>query len=217
MKPTPAELAALARRDPRLGRWMRALAPFPGFPDPSQRRLRTHYDALAHSIFYQQLHENAARSIYARVCALSASGAFPSATELLGLPESKLRGAGLSGNKLAALRDLAACHLDGRLRLRAVARMSDEQVVEHLTQVRGIGAWSAHMFLLFRLGRLDVMAPGDFGVREGLRLLDESELQPTPKAAEARAAAWAPLRSVGCWYMWRLVEHTRASAKASRT
>jgi DNA-3-methyladenine glycosylase II len=95
-------------------------------------------------------------------------------------------------------------------------RLSDEAVIEHLVQVRGIGEWSAQMFLLFRLGRLDVMAPGDLGLQEGLRILDELEERPTPRELAARAEAWRPLRSVASWTLWRIVEHERKRLAAPK-
>lgn len=214
--PSLIDLRALAARDPALGAAMRSLPRFPGFPDPANRRQRSHYAALTSAIVYQQLHGKAAATIHARLCALTPGPHFPEPPELLALSEKKLRGAGLSGNKLAALRDLAQRIEDGRLPLASLARKRDAEIVELLTQVRGIGAWSAHMFLMFRLGRLDVMASGDLGVREGMRLLDGLKERPTPRVAEVRGETWRPLRSVGCWMMWRLVESQRAPARALR-
>jgi DNA-3-methyladenine glycosylase II len=208
MKPTRRELQALARRDPRLAGALRRLAPFPGFPDPIERR-RSHYGALARAIVYQQLAGAAAATIHARVCALTPGPHFPTPGELLSLDAQALRGAGLSQNKLAALRDLAEHVVERRLVLASLARKDDQEIVERLSEVRGIGTWTAQMFLLFRLGRLDVIAPGDLGVQEGIRLLDALERRPTPREVEARAERWRPLRSVGCWMMWRLVESER--------
>lgn len=210
MKPTSTQLRELARRDPRLGRAMKSLPPFPGFPDETSRRHPTHYDALARAIVFQQLATKAATTIHGRVCALTEGPHFPRAEDIARLSDAELRGAGLSQNKLLAVRDLAARVVDGRLDLARIARRKDAAIVEELVQVRGIGEWSAHMFLLFRLGRLDVFAPGDLGVREGLRILDGAAERPTPKVAEARAAVWSPLRSVGTWLMWRIVERERA-------
>ncbi len=213
-RPTRSELAALARRDARLGAWLGRISPYPGFPDRKNPRQRSHWDALAGAIVYQQLHGQAAASIHARVRALTPGSGFPTPAELLDLSDSSLRGAGLSRQKLAALRDLAARIEDGRLRLRGIARATDDAIEELLTAVRGIGPWSARMFLLFRLGRLDVMAETDYGVLEGLRILDGKRTRPTPRQALARAEAWRPLRSVGCWAMWRIVEHERARERA---
>jgi 3-methyladenine DNA glycosylase/8-oxoguanine DNA glycosylase len=210
LKPTPSELRALARRDPVLGRAMKRLPAFPGFPDGSARAQRTHFHALARAIVYQQLATKAAATIHARVCALTPGCRFPRAEELLALPEERLRGAGLSRNKLLSLRDLATRVSSGELDLRRVGRLPDEQVIEELVAVRGIGTWSAQMFLLFRLGRLDVMPATDLGVQEGLRRLDGRTERPTPKEVLARSEPWRPLCSVASWYLWRLVEAERA-------
>jgi DNA-3-methyladenine glycosylase II len=212
---TPSSLRALARRDPRLGRAMQTLPGFPSFPDAAQKAMATHWDALARAIVFQQLATAAATTIHSRVCALTGSQRFPTPPELLAFDEPTLRGAGLSRNKIAALRDLAQHVQDERLDLARLHRLADEEIEEQLVAVRGIGQWSAHMFLLFRLGRLDVGAAGDLGVREGLRLLDGLDERPTPKAALARMEAWRPLRSVGCWMMWRVVEAERERAKSS--
>jgi DNA-3-methyladenine glycosylase II len=209
MKPTPAELRALARRDPKLARAGRALPPFPGFPLRGHPRQRSHYAALTSAIVYQQLSTRAAETIWKRVCALDESAHFPEPDRLLAQPDARLRAAGLSRAKVAALRDLCARIADGRLVLPRLARLSDERVIEELVEVRGIGSWSAQMFLIFRLGRIDVLAEGDLGVQEGLRLLDGLDERPSPEDVLERARSWSPLSSVGCWYMWRLVERLR--------
>lgn len=209
MKPTRAQLRALAERDPRLGAVLPELPRFPELPDLAGPRWRTHASALAASIVWQQLSGKAASTIWHRVCALTPGRGFPTARELCALPDDALRGAGLSRNKVLALRDLAQRIERRELPLARLARMSDAEVVERLVEVRGIGVWSAQMFLLFRLGRLDVLASGDLGVQEGLRILDRLERRPTAREVEARAAAWRPLASVGCWAMWRLVDRER--------
>jgi len=209
MKPTPAELRALARRDPKLARAWRTLPPFPGFPLRGHPRQRSHYAALTSAIVYQQLSTKAAETIWNRVCALDPSARFPEPERLLVQPDTSLRAAGLSRAKVAALRDLCQRIEDGRLALARLARLSDERVIEELVEVRGIGRWSAQMFLIFRLGRIDVLAEGDLGVQEGLRLLDGLDERPSPQEVLQRARSWSPLASVGCWYMWRLVESRR--------
>jgi 3-methyladenine DNA glycosylase/8-oxoguanine DNA glycosylase len=212
MKPTPEELRALARRDRKLGAWLSKLPPFPGFPDRKNERQRTSWGSLSSAIVYQQLHGKAAATIHARVCALTPGRGFPKPAELLALEDRRLRAAGLSRQKLLALRDLALRIEDGRLDLLRITRATDEEIVERLTEVRGIGPWSARMFLLFRLGRLDVLAETDFGVQEGVRILDGRRRRPKPREVIERAEIWRPLSSVGCWAMWRLVERTRARA-----
>lgn len=211
-RPSAAQLARLRRADPRLAAAMAALPPFPGFPDQLGRRDSSHFQSLARAIVHQQLSMAAAATIHARVARLG-GGRFPSAEEMLDLSESSLRGAGLSRAKVEALRDLASKALDGGLRLRGLSRLDDEAVVERIVQVRGLGEWSAQMFLLFRLGRLDVAPAGDLGVQEGLRLLDGLRARPTRRQALERMEPWRPLRSVGAWTMWRLVEAERARVK----
>jgi 3-methyladenine DNA glycosylase/8-oxoguanine DNA glycosylase len=215
MKPSLAELRALARRDRKLGAWLARLPPFPGFPDRRNERQRSHWCSLASAIVYQQLHGKAAATIHGRVCALTPGRGFPEPTELLALPARSLRGAGLSRNKLLALRDLAERIEDGRLELARIGRVPDEEIIERLVEVRGIGPWSAKMFLMFRLGRLDVVAETDFGVQEGVRILEGSRARPGPQKVFDRAEIWRPLRSVGTWAMWRIVEAERARTAAA--
>ncbi len=206
MKPTRAELAALAKRDPLLGTAMKRLVPYPGFPDRKTHAYRSHFHALARAIIYQQLSGKAAKTIHDRVCALMASGRFPTPEDLLALEVSALRGAGLSAAKVLALRDLAEKTSRGIVPLARIARLSDERIIESLVEVRGIGEWSAQMFLIFRLGRLDVMPIADLGIQEGLRRLDGLAERPRPKEVLARSEVWKPLRTVASWYMWRLCD-----------
>jgi 3-methyladenine DNA glycosylase/8-oxoguanine DNA glycosylase len=197
-------MEALGHRDPALGRVMETLPSFPGFP--SKPRL-PYFHALSRIIIYQQLATAAARTIHERVKALSPNPRrFPTAGEVLRMPEEAMRSAGLSRSKFKAIRDLADRCENGALTLRGLSRRPDELVIEDLTAVWGIGEWSAQMFLLFYLGRLDVFAPGDLGLREGIRTLDGLEERPSAAEASKRALAWAPLRSVASWYLWRLVD-----------
>ena len=203
--PSAAQLRKLARGDARMAAALRDTEPFPGFPAPDVRRLST-YGYLARAICYQQLSGKAAATIWGRLCGLGERGRPPEPAVLLKFTDAELRAVGLSRQKVASLQDLAERVADGRLVTRGLARASDAAVVERLTEVRGIGEWSAQMFLMFKLGRLDVMAPGDLGLQEGLRRLDGLEERPSPKQLETRAAAWAPLRSVASWVLWRLTE-----------
>ncbi len=199
-------MRALARRDPKLAAAMRRVAPFPGYPDRSASH--SHFHALARAIIYQQLAGAAARTIHNRVLALTPGPRFPDAPALQSLSDARLRGAGLSRGKLAALRDLSQRVIDGELRLRSIARLEDESIIECLVAVRGIGRWTAQVFLLARLGRLDVLACDDLGLREGLRRLDGLATRPTPKELAARGEVWAPLRSVASWVLWRLCDES---------
>ena len=192
----------MSRRDPVLGKFMKKL---PAFPElPAKPRL-PYFHTLARTIIYQQLATGAASTIHDRVKALSPDPRrFPTAKEMLAIPDQALRGAGLSKSKMKAIRDLADKTESGELKLRSLSKLPDDEVQEQLTAVWGIGEWSAQMFLLFHLGRLDVFAPGDLGLQEGIRILDGLDERPTPSAAFQRARIWAPLRSVASWYLWRL-------------
>ncbi|MDE2754731.1 MAG: DNA-3-methyladenine glycosylase 2 family protein [Gemmatimonadota bacterium] len=207
IRPTPEQLDRLARSDPLLGAAMSRLTAYPGFPHGVLAR-GSHFQAIARSVTFQQLAGAAARTIYGRVCELTPGERFPTASECLALPDEAFRGAGLSAAKTRAIKDLAGKCADGSVRLRAVGRMSDAEIIEMLTAVWGIGEWTAQMFLIFRLGRLDVMPAGDLGVREGVRILDGLDERPTQKAVLERAEVWRPLRSVATWAMYRLCDES---------
>jgi DNA-3-methyladenine glycosylase II len=200
----PAEAVKfLARSDATLAALMKRAGPF----TLQLRKLHDPFEALARNIVYQQLHGNAAAAIHTRVLALFGGGRLRP-EDVLGAPEEALRGAGLSGAKLAALRDLAAKTQDGTVpTLARLRRMTDEEIVERLTRVRGIGRWTVEMLLMFRLGRPDVLPVGDFAVRKGFMVAYGLDEMPKPKALELHAEAWRPYRSVASWYMWRALEH----------
>lgn len=203
VKPTPAELRKLARSDPALGRAMKRVPKYPGFPyGPRQ----SHFQFLVKSIVYQQLANAAARTIYGRVAKLTPGPAFPKPPQLLRMSDAKLRSAGLSRSKAKAIRDLSSRVERGELKLRSLGGRPDAEVIEQLTQVWGIGEWSAQMFLMFKLGRLDVMPATDLGIQEGVRRLDGLKERPTPKQVVERAEPWSPLCTVASWVLWRLVD-----------
>ncbi len=204
MRPTEAQIAALMRRDPVLGAATKRLPSCPHFPVGILRG--PYFHARARSIIYQQLATQAARTIYGRVRRLAPGPRFPTPDQMLALSAEQLRGAGLSGNKAKALRDLATKIVTGELRLRGIGRRDDDEVIRLLTTVWGIGEWTAQMFLIFKLGRLDVMPSGDLGVQEGLRILDGLDGRPSPDTVLGRAEVWRPLRSVAAWYLWRLTD-----------
>jgi DNA-3-methyladenine glycosylase II len=209
-----AELACseLAAADPKLGRLIERAGPFTLRVASAQ----SPFEALVESIIYQQLHGKAAATIHRRVLEnfYPISGLkHPSAQHLLDCPNEDLRAAGLSHNKSLALRDLAAKTIDGTVpTLVRIRRMSDEAIIEHLTQVRGIGRWTVEMLLIFRLGRPDVLPVSDYGVRKGFALTFQAlkptqkvtpDLLPKPDVMMRRAKRWGPWRSVASWYLWR--------------
>jgi DNA-3-methyladenine glycosylase II len=170
------------------------------------RKLHDPFEALARNIVFQQLHGKAAEAIHARVLALF-GGAKLRPEDVLTAPEEEMRGAGLSAAKLAALRDLASKTLDGTVpTLARMRRMTDDEIVERLTRVRGIGRWTVEMLLMFRLGRPDVLPVGDFAVRKGFALAYGLRESPKPKELTEYGERWRPYRSVASWYMWRAVE-----------
>lgn len=202
--PDPLAVRALRARDPVMAAALDRVPPYPGFP--LKRHHDSHFHALARSIIYQQLAGAAAATIHDRVRDLTPGRGFPRPEEFLELPEETLRAAGLSRAKTRAIRDLSERVESGRVRLRTLGRRSDEEIVEELTAVWGIGEWTAQMFLIFRLGRLDVMPATDLGIQEGLRRLDGLPERPTPGQVKDRAQVWSPLRSVASWVLYRLCD-----------
>ena len=223
-----AAIRELTAADPKLGRLIQRAGPFTMRVASAQ----SPFEALVESIVYQQLNGKAAATIHRRLLesfgptltspsvgeALATAlpprvGDHPTPQQILDCPNTQLRCAGLSANKALALRDLAAKTLDGTVpTLARIRRMSDEAIIEHLTQVRGIGTWTVHMMLIFRLGRPDVLPTSDYGVRKGFALtfgklkptdkVTPTDL-PTPAEMEKRAKKWHPWCSIASWYLWR--------------
>ncbi|MCY4112529.1 MAG: DNA-3-methyladenine glycosylase [Chloroflexi bacterium] len=165
------------------------------------------YEALIRSIMFQQLAGAAASAILGRLLALYGSDErYPTPEELLATTDEQFRAAGVSRQKAGYLRDLAQHLQDGRLDLRTLAASDDAEVIERLTVVRGVGVWTAQMFLMFQLGRLDVLPVGDLGVRRGMQLAYGLDETPSPAEATAIGEPWSPYRSVGAWYMWRAAD-----------
>lgn len=192
----------LSSVDPTLGRLIEHVGPF-ALPI---RQMHNPFEALARNIIFQQLHGNAAEAIHKRVLALFGKKKL-SPQDILDASEERLRSAGLSGAKLLALKDLAAKTLDGTVpTLAKLRRMDDEEIIEHLIQVRGIGRWTVEMLLIFRLGRPDVWPVGDFAIRKGYSLLHGSDEMPKPKELIQSGELWRPYRSVASWYLWRANE-----------
>jgi DNA-3-methyladenine glycosylase II len=208
----------LSFSDPKLGKLIERAGPFTLRVASTQ----SPFEALVESIIYQQLHGKAAATIHRRllesfhpICGI---GNHPDPQHLLDCPNEVLRAAGLSHNKSLALRDLAAKTIDGTVpTLARIRRMSDEAIIEHLTQVRGIGRWTVEMLLIFRLGRPNVLPVDDYGVRKGFALtfgklkppgkgnpvkVTPADL-PKPDIMRRRAARWEPWCSIASWYLWR--------------
>jgi 3-methyladenine DNA glycosylase/8-oxoguanine DNA glycosylase len=192
---------ALARQDPAFGPLVEALGP----ADLRRGRARrTHFAELVRAICYQQLAGAAARTIHGRLEV--ALGGHPTPESVLALTAEEMRAVGLSANKAASIRDLASRVLAGEVELDRVAKLSDDEIVGELTLVRGIGRWTAEMFLMFQLGRLDVWPTGDLGVRKGYALLHGLAEMPTPRLLEELGDPLRPFRSIAAWYCWRAAD-----------
>lgn len=185
-----------------------------GRPRLEVERKRSPYEALMRAIAHQQLHGTAARAILARFDALYDGGTFPSPAQVLSTPEAALRGCGFSGTKIACLREISARAVDGTVPTRRQAVvLSDAELIERLTGIRGVGRWTVEMLLIFTLGRPDVLPVDDFGVRDGYRALYRLAEQPKPRLLAAIGEAWAPFRSTAAWYLWRASDEAKRSAE----
>ena len=214
MSPRTTHAAAaemLAGRDPVMASLVAAAGPM-----KLSKPFDTHFAALVRSIVYQQLAGKAAAAIHGRLT--TALGGKVEPESVLSLSDEEMRGAGLSGNKAASLRDLAVRVLDGTVILdpRGLARESDEEVIARLSTVRGIGEWTAQMFLLFQLRRLDVWPTGDLGVRRGYGLA-WGVAMPTPRQLAGLGDHLRPYRSVAAWYCWRACEIYAGAADSAVT
>jgi len=211
----------LKAADAKLGALIERAGPFTMRLDPSP----SPFESLLESILYQQLHGKAAATIHRRVREFF--GGDPTPQMLIDTPDDPLRAAGVSGNKIKAFRDLAAKTLDGTVPSHAaIKKLSDAEIIERLTAVRGIGAWTVEMLLIFRLGRPDVFPVSDYGVRKGFALT----FQKVPKTRALAAAdlpkadvllrrgkKWTPFRSVASWYLWRACDLAKGKASAARS
>jgi len=216
-----AAVAHLRAGDPKLGALIERAGAFTLRLDHEQ----SPFESLLESILYQQLNGRAAATIHRRV--REYFGGDPAPQLLLDAPDEVLRAAGVSGNKCKALKDLAARTLDGTVPAHAAIRkMTDDEIVERLTKVRGIGRWTVEMLLIFRMGRPDVLPATDYGVRKGFaltfqripktRALTADDL-PKPEVLLKRGKRWAPFRSVASWYLWRACDLARVTAPTGRS
>ena len=167
----------------------------------------TPFEALVNAVAHQQLHGKAAQTILGRFRALFAPARFPTAARLAEVSDEALRGCGFSRAKTMALRDIAEKTLAGVVPTsRAIARMGDEEIIERLTAVRGVGRWTVEMLLIFKLGRPDVLPADDFGVRNGMRVAFELPAMPTSKEVLALGERWRPFATTASWYLWRAAD-----------
>ena len=203
--------AHLRRVDPVLARVIDAVGPY----RPADRSAGTHFEALIRAIVFQQLSGKAAATIHGRFVELFPD-ARPVPEVLLGIPDETLRGVGLSRQKIGYLRDLAARVHRGELPLEHVDGLSDEELIAHLVQVKGIGKWTAQMFLMFRLGRADVLPDLDLGIQNAIKRAYRKR-KCTPKDVLRIGAKWTPYSSVACWYLWRSLDNGGGQLGATTT
>ena len=197
-----ASVRHLKRVDPVLARVIESVGPC-RLPVRSEG---THFQALARSIVFQQLSGKAAGTIHGRFAALFANGD-PEPSSLLAFTDAQLRGVGLSRQKIGYLRDLSHKVVAGELPLDEVDQMNDDELIAHLVQVKGIGRWTAQMFLMFRLGRRNVLPELDLGIQNAIRRAYGKRKRPSPKQVRAIGAKWSPHSTVASWYLWRSLEN----------
>jgi DNA-3-methyladenine glycosylase II len=204
MPPSPhrSAIVHLRRADPVLATIIDRVGPC----RLEARRAGTHYDALVRSIVFQQLSGKAASTIHRRFCEIY-PGKRPRAERVLETQDDALRAAGLSRQKIGYLRDLSARVADGSLPLAHLGRLSDDAIIEHLVQVKGIGRWTVQMFLMFRLGRPDVLPELDLGVQTAIQRAYGLKQRPTPKDVVRIGEKWRPYASAASWYLWRSLEN----------
>ena len=213
-------VAHLKKNDPKLGALIERVGEFNLRLDASP----SPFESLLESILYQQLHGKAAATIHRRVREFF--GGDPTPQQMIDVPDERLRGCGVSGNKIRAMKDLAAKTLDGTVPSHAaILKMPDADIVERLTEVRGIGSWTVEMLLIFRLGRPDVLPVTDYGVRKGFALtflklpktrpVEAADL-PKPDVLFRRGRKWAPFRSVASWYLWRACDLAKGNGTGNR-
>lgn len=193
--------AHLRRVDPVLARVIDAVGPY----RPADRSGGTHFEALIRAIVFQQLSGKAAATIHNRLLDLFPDRE-PTAALILDMPDETLRNVGLSRQKIGYLRDLAARVHQGNLPLGHVDALADEELISHLVQVKGIGKWTAQMFLMFKLGRPDVLPDLDLGIQNAIKRAYRRR-KCTPRDVLRIGAKWAPYSSVACWYLWRSLDN----------
>jgi DNA-3-methyladenine glycosylase II len=203
---TPAAIQHLERSDRVLRRVIRQIGPCKLEPVFK----RSPFESLVRAVAHQQLHATAANSILDRFIALFPGKRFPKPEHVLGISELRLREAGFSQAKVLCIRDVAAKTLEGVVPTTAkIRRLDDIEIIERLTQARGVGRWTAEMLLIFQLGRPDVLPVDDFGLRNGFRVAYKLDKMPTARELRDYGARWAPHRTTASWYLWRVADASR--------
>jgi DNA-3-methyladenine glycosylase II len=196
-------IAHLSKSDKVMARLIRKVGPCDWKPE----KRTSPFEMLVHAVVHQQLNGTAAGTILRRVKALYPGRSFPRPEDVLDTPDEKLRAAGLSRAKTAAIKDISARTLDGVVPTsRAIARMDNEVILERLTSIRGVGPWTVEMLLMFKLGRMDVLPATDFGVRKGFALTYKLKDLPKPAELLEHGERWRPYRSIAAWYLWRALD-----------
>lgn len=200
---TPEAISYLSKRCKTMRRLIKTIGPCTLVPEMG----RSPFESLVRAVAHQQLNGTAAETILGRFRALFPSKRFPSAAQLADVNDDALRACGFSWAKIAALRDIAAKTLDGTVPgSRAIRALPDEEIIERLTTVRGVGRWTVEMMLIFKLGRPDVLPVDDFGVRNGCRIAFGLAEMPKPKELLALGERWRPHATTAAWYLWRAAD-----------
>jgi DNA-3-methyladenine glycosylase II len=195
----------LSRRCPVMRRLVQKHGPCGLMP-----RKRSPYETLISAVAHQQLHANAAEAILRRFKALFPNTKFPKPEQVLAADDAVLRGCGFSTGKMLAIRDIAEKTLSGHVPTRAAAtKLSDDEMITRLVEVRGVGRWTVEMLLIFTLGRPDVFPSDDFGVRNGWRVVKKLDEMPRPKELREYAEKWRPHRTLAAWYLWRAADASK--------
>ncbi|MCH7648592.1 MAG: DNA-3-methyladenine glycosylase 2 family protein [Thaumarchaeota archaeon] len=187
------------KKDPKLARIIKVVGKY------QITTTSNYFESLIEAIITQQLAGSAAKAISKRFRGLYGKR-FPKPADVLKTSASKLRKTGLSGMKVKYIKDLSKNIESKKLKLRSLSKLSDDEIVEQLTRVKGIGRWTAEMFLIFSLGRMDVLPVGDLGLKKGVQLLNSSTKLPTPDEIEELAEKWRPYRTVATWYLWKSLQ-----------
>ena len=193
-------LKDLSNADQRMGKLIEKFGP------PNFNLMNNYYESLVRSIVYQQLSGKAASIIYERFLDLFVFDIYPKPKDVLAVSIETLRSSGLSYQKVNYIRDLSEKWQDGTMNLTDIDSMTDEEISSELIKVKGIGQWTADMFLMFTLGRQDVFPFGDLGIQKGVMIITDMNHLPTQKEMESKTKKWQPYRTVAAWYLWKLVD-----------